>query len=444
MLPLESRILFLLQIMPVTYHPGSALRDYLKPFLRIVPVWQSRRLLLLAKGLAQTGGSTLSEGCRAVRGGSVTSWVWKASSLLEKLPWATLCALHHARLRIRQKKWHLVVHDATALPKPWAEKMEGLSTVYDGCTGNLVTGYTCIMSIGVGEKAWDIHPIRCTLVNPAEKEYLSQNVVLQTHLRAINDAQIGHDLLHVFDCGFDDEKHFAFCDDALRVPWMIRLKEDRCVKFRGERHSVMLVGETLLAGRKPDREGVIIASATIGVLLPSLKPKKRGSPIPQRNYTLVAVKRPQFLTPMLLLLNAPMLTAQQAAQVYLEYLDRFEVEHYFRLWKQTCCPAQVQMMTAPRIQGLLHLQMLLLDFLLREHEKGRDPFGGGLWETLQERYVHKQETLILSPYVVAKAVRELLLEDRLRAPVHLRCSLSSPSSCQSSLFPPAELDTITC
>jgi hypothetical protein len=281
-------------------------------------------------------------------------------------------------------------------------------------------------------------------VNPAEKNFLSQNVVLQKHLRATVDAQIGNDLLHLFDCGFDDEKHFVFCDDELRVPWMIRLKEDRCVKFRGERHPVLLVGETLLAEGKPDRDGIIIVSATIGVLIPSLKPQKRGSKIPQRNYTLVAVKRPQFIKPMLLLLNAPTLTAEEAVQAYLDYLDRFEVEHCIRLWKQTCRPARVQMMTAPRIQGLLHLQMLLLDFLLREHEKGRDPFGGGLWEVLQERYVHKDETLILSPYVVARAVRDLLLEDRLRAPMHSFCSLPGPSSCQSSLFTPTELDTITC
>lgn len=426
------------------YHPGSVLRDYLKPCLRVLPAWQSRRLLLVAKGFAQTGGSILSEGCRAVRGGSVTTWIWKASSLLEKLPWTDLAGFHHARLRVRQKEWRLVVHDLTALPKPWAEKMEGLSTVYDGCAGDLVTGYTCVMSIGVGGKAWDIHPIRCTLVNPAEKKFRSQNVVLQKHLRAIVDAQIGNDLLNVFDCGFDDEKHFAFCDDELRVPWMIRLKEDRCVQFRGERHPVLLVGQTLLAEGKPDSNGMIIASATIGVLLPSLKPKKRGSKIPQRNYTLVAVKRPQFIKPMLLLLNAPTITAKEAAQAYLEYLDRFEVEHCIRLWKQTCRPARVQMMTAPRIQGLIHLQMLLLDFLLREHEKGRDPFGGGLWEVLQERYVHKEETLILSPYVVARAVRDLLLEDRLRAPVHALCQSSTQPSCQSSIFTPAELDTITC
>lgn len=426
------------------YHPGSALRDYLKPFLRVLPAWEARRLLLLAKGLAQTGGSILSEGCRAVRGGSVTSWVFKASALLGKLAWTKLLALHDHRLRGRQKDWRLVVHDTTALPKPWAEKMEGLSTVYDGCTGGLVTGYTCCLSVGVGGEGWDIHPIRCTLVNPAEALFRSQNVVLQEHLRAILHAGVGLDLLHVFDRGFDDEKHFAFLDDELRVPWMVRLKEDRSVVFRLERHPLSVVAETILAEAEPDAEGRIIASATVGVLLPSLKAKERGSPIPQRNYTLVAVKRPQFLTPMLLLLNAPSLTPQQAAQAYLDYLDRWEVENCIRLWKQTCCPAEVQMMTAPRIQGLLHLQMLLLDFLLREHEKGRDPFGGGLWETIRTRYVHAEETLILSPYVVARAVRELLVEDRLRAPVRLWRSSSCQPSCQSSLFTSAELDTVTC
>lgn len=239
--------------MPVAYHPGSALRDYLKPYLRSLRLWDARRLLTVSKGLLQSGGSILSEGCRAVEGGSVTRWVQKASILLQRLPWTPLLALHDARLRVRQKEWRLIVHDATALPKPWAEKMEGLSTVYDGCTGELVNGYTVMLSIGVGSGAWDIHPIHATLVNPKAEEFLSQNAVFQKHVRSMLSAGVGQDLLQVFDRGFDDEKWFHAMDGN-DEPWMIRLKENRTVTFRGERHSLSVVAETILVER-PHREG---------------------------------------------------------------------------------------------------------------------------------------------------------------------------------------------
>lgn len=426
--------------MPVAYHPGSALRDYLKPSLRSLRAWDARRLLTVSKGLLQSGGSILSEGCRAVEGGSVTRWVQKASTLLQRLPWASLLALHDARLRGRQRNWKLIVHDATALPKPWAKKMEGLSTVYDGCTGELVNGYTVMLSIGVGSGSWDIHPIRATLVNPKAEDFRSQNAVFQTHVRGILAAGVGQDLLQVFDRGFDDEKWFHAMD-AEDEPWMIRLKENRIVTFRGERHPLSSVAETILAER-PYREGdCAIAKVDIGI---TLTHDAGGGKIPPetRTYALLAVRRLKYAKPLLLLLHERVKDHREAVRLYLAYLDRWEVECCIRLFKQTLCPAQVQLMTAERIQGMLHLQTLLLDFLLREHEKGRDPFGGGLWEILQERYVHDAETLTLSPYVVARALRELSLEDRLRAPMRTMSAPCAQHCNQLPLLTVPELDTV--
>lgn len=421
------------------YHPASALRDDLKPFLRLLSTWQSRRLLDVATGMLQTGASILSEGCRAVKGGSITTWVWKASQLLETLPWDALLSRHAHRLRQRQREWRLIVHDTTALPKPWAEKMEGLSTVYDGCRGELTNGYTLCVSVGVGSGAWDLHPLRTTLINPRAKGFRSQNISLQQHVQAVTDAGIGQDLLHVYDRGFDDEKWFRF-GDGERMAWMVRLKENRHVLFRGEQHPLDLVAQTMLSERTAVRDGIAYAKADIGVTITRDAEGKKIAP-ETRVYALIVVKRPQHISPMLLLLNGRVHDWKEAVRSYSDYLERFEVEHCVRLFKQTLHPAQVQMMTCDRIQGLLHLQTILLDFLLREYERGRNPFGGGLWEILRERYVHEDETLTLSPYVVARALRELSVEDRLRAPAHLARALPSPS-LQLSLFTPAELDTI--
>jgi hypothetical protein len=371
-----------------------------------------------------------------VEGGSITTWVWKASQLLEHLPWDSLLSRHHHRLRQRQQEWRLIVHDTTTLPKPWASMMEGLSTVHDGCTGEQTNGYTLCVSVGVGNGGWDLHPLRTTLINPKAEDFRSQNISLQGHVRAIVDAGIGQDLLHVYDRGFDDEKWFHF-GDAERIAWMVRLRGKRNVLFRGEEHALEMVAATLLAERAVVRDGITYARADIGI---EVTHTAEGEKIPPetRTYALVVVKRPQFLHPMLLLLNGRVHDWKEAVRAYTDYLERFEVEHTIRLFKQTLHPSQVQLMTCTRIQGLLHLQTILLDFLLREHEKGRDPFGQGLWEILQERYVHERETLILSPYVVARAVRDLLREDRFRAPRHLDHS-GIPSS---QLTLPLALDTI--
>lgn len=404
------------------YHPASALRDHLKPFLRTLDAWRGRRLLETATGLLQSGRPILSEGCRAVDGGSITTWVWKASQLLERLPWDALLARHDHRLRQRQQEWRLIVHDTTALPKPWAEKMEGLSTVYDGCTGERTNGYTLCVSTGVGDGPWDLHPLRTTLINPKDSGFKSQNQSLQEHVQGIVDAGIGNDLLHVYDRGFDDEKWFAF-GDRERMAWMVRLRENRRVTFRGEQHPLPLVAETILAERPAVRDGITYARTDIGMTIAHDASGKKITP-ETRTYALVAVKRPQYLAPMLLLQNGRVHDWREAVHAYDDYLDRFEVEHMIRLLKQTLHPSQVQLMTCDRIQGLLHLQTILLDFLLREHERGRDPFGQGLWEILQKRYVHERETLILSPYVVARAMGDLLREDRIRAPQHRGLSIA--------------------
>ncbi len=323
--------------------------------------------------MLQSGSAVLSEGCRSVSDATVRRWVQKASLLLETLPWSALLARHAERLRGRQKEWKLIVHDTSALPKPWAEKMEGLSTVHDGCTGELTNGYALCVSVGVGSGTWDLHPLRMTLINPKAPLFRSQNRSIQEHVQSIVDAGIGRDLLHVYDRGFDDGKWFHF-GDGERMAWMIRLKENRTVLFRGEEHRLETVAQTMLAERPAVRDGIRYAKTDIGVLITH---NARGEKIvpERRTYTLVIVQRPQYLSPMLLLLNGRVRNWREAVTAYTDYLDRFEVEHAIRLLKQTLHPSQVRLMTCQRIQGLLHLQTILLDFLLREHEKGRDPFG---------------------------------------------------------------------
>jgi hypothetical protein len=355
------------------------------------------------------------------------NWVKRMSLLLEQLPWEAFTEAHRRRLRARQDGWRLVVHDMSDIAKPWAEKLEGLSTVHDGSTGALVPGYVFCLSAGVGREAWDVHPIAAELLNPKERGFTSGNNAFKRQIAGIIDAGIGQDLLHVFDRGFDDEKWFHFLDGE-KIAWMIRLKENRIITFRGEKHPITTVAETILSERPLVRDDLTYARSDIGI---TIKHDGKGGKIPSevRTYALVAIRRPQFTKPMLLLLNGRVKNLPEAVQRYADYLDRWEVEDLIRFLKQSLGTEQMQLRTFKRLRRLLELQMLLVDFLLREYDKGVRPPGADLREILLRSI--RGDTRVLSPYLLADHIgNNLRADQRQRDP-----SLVPRPSPQRSLFP---------
>jgi hypothetical protein len=374
------------------YSAPLALRDYLKPYLRLLGAWHRRHLYALCRSVLQSRSSILSRSGRARlrrrRQGKVTyrsridDWVKTMSSLLEHLPWKDFQSVHERRLRERhgERRWTMMIHDTSDIAKPWAEKLEGLSTVHDGSTGTLVTGYTFCLSVGVGREAWDIHPIAAALLNPHEKGFTSGNNAFKKQIGEILSAEIGRDLLHVFDRGFDDEKWFSFLDRE-EIAWMIRLKDNRIVTFRGEKHSLETVAETILHEGSLRHGDCLSARADIGVTITHDASGEKIRP-EIRTYALIAVRRPPFLRPMLLLVNGRVQDLREAVQLYEKYLDRWDIEDCIRFLKQSLKTEQMQLRTFEKLRRFLQLQMLLVDFLLREYDKGVRPPGADLREIL--------------------------------------------------------------
>lgn len=400
-------------IMPA-YSPSLALRDYLKPYLRLLRAWHRKRFYALSRSLLQSRSTVLSQSGRTRlqhKQGGLTArldkWVSTMSTFLTQLPWKDIEKRHFARLRRRQEGWSMVIHDGSDMNKRWAEKMEGLSTVRDASTGEMVNGYTFFLSIGFGKRSWDIHPIDCTLINPTDEDFTCKGDMLKAQLKKMLHYGVGIDYLHVFDREFDDEKWFTFLDQQ-ELSWLIRLQENRKVWFRGEEHKLDSIRETLLEGGREQPDGTIINWATIDVPLPSLK-KKRGK-IPRRTYTLIVIKRPQFKKPMLFLISGSIRKVEEAMQWYLSYLDRWEVEDGIRFFKQALGIEVMQLMKHDKLQSLLYLQMLLMDFILREYDRGVRPIGAPLREVLQRSI--KNDTRILSPYLLADHLGDTLKDDQ--------------------------------
>jgi hypothetical protein len=382
---------------------SRALHDYLKPHLRLLDAWGRRHLYALCKGILQSRSSILSragrtrlqraEGLRS----RLDNWVKRMSAFLEHLPWEQMWNAHAKRLRGRQETWKLVIHDGSDIAKPWAEKLEGLSTVHDGSTGELVTGYTFCLSVGCGKQPWDIHPIKATLLNPKDEGFLSQNTSFQRHITDILAAGIGHDHLHVFDRGFDSEGWFSFLDKQ-NIAWMIRLKVKRNILFRGEEHSLAIVAETILNERPLIDGDCTYARCDIGILM--------GKKV--HTYGFVAIRREKYQKPLLLLVNWRVTDLWEAMKLYRSYLDRWEVEDTIRFQKQSLKTEQMQLRTFERLRCFLDLQVLLVDFLLREYDRGVRPIGAELREVLERSIIG--DTRIVSPYLLAEHIGNDLLK----------------------------------
>lgn len=383
--------------------PSLALRDYLKPFLRLLGAWQRRNLYELCRSLLQSRSSVMSRAGRShlQREDGLRSrlddWVKTMSSLLEKLPWDAMWAAHARRLRSRQESWKLVIHDGSDIAKPRSRTLEGLSTVHDGSTGELVNGYVFCLSVGCGKEPWDIHPIKATLLNPRDEDFCSQNESFQQHIKDILGSGLGFDCLHLFDRGFDGEGWFSFLD-ARDVAWMIRLKEKRSVLFRGEEHSLAVVAETILT-ELPFYDGdCSYGRCDIGI-------EVNGK---IRTYGFIAVRRPKYEKPLLLLVNWRVKDMKEAVKLYCSYLDRWEVEDTIRFQKQSLKSEQMQLRSFERLQRFFDLEVLLTDFLLREYDRGVRPLGAPLREVLLRSI--QGDTRILSPYLLADHISDNFLK----------------------------------
>ncbi|MDZ4216730.1 MAG: transposase, partial [Candidatus Gracilibacteria bacterium] len=412
-----------------TVQIGTKVRDYLKPYLRLLipesgEKHQARQFLELSRGLLQSRKAILSQAARKVlrrRGkkkgrylyrGRMDNWIKRMSKLLGKLDWEKLMRCHWKRLRERQKSWHMIVHDGSDLAKPWARKMEGLSKVRDGSSGEITRGYSFHGSVGIGKELWDIHPIDIRMVDPTGKNFTCEADVMREQIREMVSYGIGMEQLHVFDRGYDDRKEFAFLDEQ-GLDWLIRMRKNRKVIYRNERgHTIKLVAESMLEESRENKDGVKYAYHPIWI---SVDVDGEGRKVKSylKRYTLIAIAHPKHRNPMMLMTNVPVESLKGAVEMYLNYLDRWKVEDYYRFFKQTLDVETMRLMEFRKLSSFLRLLMLLSDFTLREYHKSQDPHGSGLWELLKSNYIPTEETLIMSPYVVTQAVSELLQEEHL-------------------------------
>lgn len=405
---------------------GMKVRDYLKPYLRSLAKdgkeHQAGLLLELSKGLLQSRKAILSQAARKVlrrkgkkKGqywyrGRVDNWVKRMSNFLGDIKWERLICLHWKRLRYRQSSWHMIVHDGGDIAKYWARKMEALSMVHDGSRSEIVHGYSFHGSVGVGKTDWDISPIDIRMVDPTSEDFTCYADIMRDQIREMVLHGIGLEQLHVFDRGYDDQREFAFLDGQ-GLDWLIRVRKNRNVTYRDERgHNIKLVAESMLEDASESKDGIRYAHHPVLVKLDVDSEGKKVKPY-FKQYTLIVIDHPKYQNPMMLMTNVSVDSLEGAVEMYLDYLDRWEVEDYYRFFKQTLDVETMQLMEFHKLGSFLRLLMILSDFTLREYHKCSDPLGGSLWESIKTSYVPKEDTLIMSPYIVTRVISDFLREE---------------------------------
>lgn len=406
------------------YQLGMKLRDYLKPYLRIFQKEKldinAKQFMELSKGLLQCQKAILSQAARKIlkrkgkkKGtyyytGRVDEWVRQSSKLLKNIKWDKFLGVHLKRLRQRQNNWQMIIHDESDIAKPYAKEMESLSLVHDGSKGEIVNGYKFCGSVGVGKEDWSISPIDMRLINPLEENFKCYADVMKQQIEDMLLHGIGLDLIHVFDRGFDDQKWFSFLDDHLSA-WLVRLKNNRNVIFRNERGiNIKLVAETLLEESSKTYKGLKYVYHPVWIKLEYDADGKKLKTSLLKRYYLIVIDNPKYQNPMMLISNCKIDSLKGAIEMYMNYIKRWEIEDFYRMFKQTLDIEVMQLMSFDTLSSFLRLLMLLNDFSLQEYSKLKNPLEDNLWETLASSYASTSDTLKISPYVLTEAIADLL------------------------------------
>lgn len=129
-------------------------------------------------------------------------------------------ALKKAKKHIRKNT--VIAYDVTDISKESAEKIEKLSTVYDGSRGKPATGFS-LHGVGINDILikFQVH----------DSDEFTMNQIRSEIITEISE-KLDKKGVWVFDRGNDDKQFFKFLRQNLKVDFIARLKENRQVVMK--------------------------------------------------------------------------------------------------------------------------------------------------------------------------------------------------------------------
>ncbi len=251
----------------------------------------------------------------------------------------------------------VIIIDNSDIAKPASRKLEALSEIRDGSTGEITQGYLTIEAAVLSEKGKMPLPVYEKVFSAAEKEFISET---HENLRCLENLSENFSprCVRTLDRGFDANDYYRyFLKHEER--FVIRAKKNRNVIYNGKTCNIMDVagrykGNYCMDFKDKSGRAVHCKMSCIPVRL---------CEFPGRELTLTVVYG-FGAEPMLLLSSLKIQEKKKLCHIIAKvYLLRWRIEEYFRFKKQQFGLEDLRVMSLQSIRNLNLLTTLAVGYI---------------------------------------------------------------------------------
>ena len=251
----------------------------------------------------------------------------------------------------------VIIIDNSDIVKPASTKLEALSEIRDGSTGEITQGYLTIEAAVLSEKGKMPLPVYEKVFSAAEKGFISETHENLCCLQSLTE-NFSSRCVRTLDRGFDANEYYRyFLKHGER--FVIRAKKNRNVIYGGQTCNIMDVALRYKGAYRmdfKDKKGRTIRCKMSCIPV-------RLCEFPSRELVL-AVVYGFGEEPMLLLSSLKMQEKKKLCHIITKvYLLRWRIEEYFRFKKQQFGLEDLRVMSLQSIRNLNLLAMLAVGYI---------------------------------------------------------------------------------
>lgn len=251
----------------------------------------------------------------------------------------------------------VIIIDNSDIVKPASTKLEALSEIRDGSTGEITQGYLTIEAAVLSEKGKMPLPVYERVFSAAEKGFISETHENLCCLQSLTE-NFSSRCVRTLDRGFDANEYYRyFLKHGER--FVIRAKKNRNVIYGGQTCNIMDVALRYKGAYRmdfKDKKGRTIRCKMSCIPV-------RLCEFPSRELVL-AVVYGFGEEPMLLLSSLKMQEKKKLCHIITKvYLLRWRIEEYFRFKKQQFELEDLRVMSLQSIRNLNLLAMLAVGYI---------------------------------------------------------------------------------
>ena len=270
-------------------------------------------------------------------------------------------ALMHNYLAIVKQQakddYAVIIIDNSDIAKPASRKLEALSEIRDGSTGEITQGYLTIEAAVLSEKGKAPLPVYEKVFSAAEKGFVSETYENLRCLESLS-GNFSKKCVRALDRGFDANDYYRyFLKRGER--FVIRAKKNRNVVYNGETRNIMDVALLYKGAYRMDFKDK--KGRTVECRMSCIPVRLCEFPGKELVLTVVYGFGDE---PMLLLSNLRMQEKKRLCHIIAKvYLLRWRIEEYFRFKKQQFELEDLRVMSLQSIRSLNLLATLASGYI---------------------------------------------------------------------------------